>query len=558
MKKVGFFRLLSGLTVLGLLVGLLTGCGGNAPVSKDAEALTPDREQVQISALGGIAKVDSIDPGLDTYVLDTSLLDLETGKVLGSASLGEGAWISGQTTGGFYAIDGNKKELRLYDTAGTCRKKQTIDTADPALYFAALSEDERYFAYANTAGDTLTVLDMTQKTQQAWPIPAPLRETLSFKDGTLRAVTLQNEVMTVKVATGECGTAIADSRLNRHAAVYSMGTTDYNFLLVSDQACLYVPFTSVDEVVVGIGPAGFATAVATAEGYLLRDYNVKREQVAQWKLDDPVESVCYAGDRLLAVTDGAAKNAHRLQTLTVTKAQPLAVHTRDIPQEDLPAVQQAETYEVPAGAGMVKKVPLIAQFPEYPTGCESVCAVMALQYANENVSVDTFVEEYLPKSHRFYTENGRHCGPSPYEYFVGHPRSTASYGCMAPVIEKAVAAYYGDDRRVQTVTGSTLYALSARYIDRGIPVLTWVTIAMIETVPTASWYLEDGKRFTWPGNEHCMLLVGYDENYYYFNDPYQGKQVRYPKALSESRFAELGRQAVVILPAADTAAAPTK
>ena len=96
--------------------------------------------------------------------------------------------------------------------------------------------------------------------------------------------------------------------------------------------------------------------------------------------------------------------------------------------------------------------------------------------------------------------------------------------------------------------GTSLPDLCATYVAKGVPVILWATISMRETVPQNTWYLADGKRYTWPGNEHCMLLVGYDDTHYYFNDPYAGKTVCYARQLTEDRYAELGRQAVVIPP----------
>ena len=79
-----------------------------------------------------------------------------------------------------------------------------------------------------------------------------------------------------------------------------------------------------------------------------------------------------------------------------------------------------------------------------------------------------------------------------------------------------------------------------------MPVITWVTISMMDTYPSAKWCFEDGTDFTWPANEHCMLLIGYDGESCYFNDPYVGKTVKYSKELAEKRYDELGKQAVVI------------
>lgn len=61
------------------------------------------------------------------------------------------------------------------------------------------------------------------------------------------------------------------------------------------------------------------------------------------------------------------------------------------------------------------------------------------------------------------------------------------------------------------------------------------------------WTLEDGTQFQWLAGEHCLVLVGADEDYYYFNDPDYGDEViGYEKELVQQRYDELGRQAIVI------------
>ena len=53
----------------------------------------------------------------------------------------------------------------------------------------------------------------------------------------------------------------------------------------------------------------------------------------------------------------------------------------------------------------------------------------------------------------------------------------------------------------------------------------------------------------WLANEHCMVLVGYDEDAYYCNDPYNGNGVmRYARWVLEDRYAQMGYQAVAIVP----------
>ena len=191
-------------------------------------------------------------------------------------------------------------------------------------------------------------------------------------------------------------------------------------------------------------------------------------------------------------------------------------------------------------------VPTIHQFPEYPTGCEVVTAVMALKYVGEKIGVENFIDNCLERSSKFYWQDGKHYGPSPYEYFLGDPRSENSYGCMAPVIKKALTRHFGSSDRVVDTTGADLSALCRTYIDEGIPAIVWASIGMVKITDGPSWTLPDGTKYTWPSNEHCLLLVGYDANKYYFNDPYTGKTVGYAKSVSEKRYEQLGKQSLAI------------
>lgn len=74
---------------------------------------------------------------------------------------------------------------------------------------------------------------------------------------------------------------------------------------------------------------------------------------------------------------------------------------------------------------------------------------------------------------------------------------------------------------------------------------------MGETYQTSTWYVTGTNRtYTWTANEHCLVLVGYDSKYYYFNDPLQpnnnGGLVKWNKSLVATRYAELGKQIVVV------------
>ena len=80
-----------------------------------------------------------------------------------------------------------------------------------------------------------------------------------------------------------------------------------------------------------------------------------------------------------------------------------------------------------------------------------------------------------------------------------------------------------------------------KYIDKDMPLLIWATMSMKESFPGNSWYFEDGTEFTWIAGEHCLVLVGYDDEYYFLNDPMSGSTVGYQKTIVEKRFAEFTR-----------------
>ena len=60
------------------------------------------------------------------------------------------------------------------------------------------------------------------------------------------------------------------------------------------------------------------------------------------------------------------------------------------------------------------EAPYIDQSVKYPTGCESVSAVMLLQYLGIHITVDEFIQDYLDKKEMIEVE-GRLYGPNPRE-----------------------------------------------------------------------------------------------------------------------------------------------
>lgn len=206
---------------------------------------------------------------------------------------------------------------------------------------------------------------------------------------------------------------------------------------------------------------------------------------------------------------------------------------------------------------VIISAPYIDQSVRYPTGCESVSAVMLLQYLGIDITVDEFIKNYLDKRD-FKEVNGKIFGPDPRKCFCGSPYDEESFGCYAPVIINAMEKVFTQKRSsksgqpvYKTVNecGTSLEELSEKYIDRKMPVVCWACIDMREPVIGPQWRLFDtGEIFTWVSNEHCMLLVGYDQENYYFNDPHNGNGlIGYPREITEKRHRAQYMQAVGVV-----------
>lgn len=180
--------------------------------------------------------------------------------------------------------------------------------------------------------------------------------------------------------------------------------------------------------------------------------------------------------------------------------------------------------------------PYINQTPKYPTGCESVSAVMLLQYLGYSITPEEFIDIYLEKK-EFEKKEGILYGPDPNKYFCGSPYDENSFGCYAPVLKRAIEKVVKEDYLVIDETDTDLEELKREYLDQGMPVIFWACIKMKEPIVGPSWVLfETEEEFTWISNEHCMLLVGYDNEGYYFQDPDENRGLmHYEKKLVENR-----------------------
>ena len=195
--------------------------------------------------------------------------------------------------------------------------------------------------------------------------------------------------------------------------------------------------------------------------------------------------------------------------------------------------------------------PFIDQREKYPTGCESVSAVMLLRHFGFDVTPEEFIDNCLPKAPAPVCENGVWYAADPQHFYLGNPYTDDGWGCFAPAVCAGLRTWLGDstDYDVREVYGQTLSDLCREYVEHGIPVIVFATMGMAEPRESRTWTIpETGESCTWKTPMHCLLLVGCTEDTFVFNDPLAEKQTAYPADKAAFAHAQMGMQAAVMVP----------
>ncbi|MFJ8530730.1 C39 family peptidase [Bacillus sp. NPDC094106] len=192
---------------------------------------------------------------------------------------------------------------------------------------------------------------------------------------------------------------------------------------------------------------------------------------------------------------------------------------------------------------MIENVPFIKQLPELPRGCEVTSLAMLLQYKGVEVDKMTLASEI----HRVpFEENGVRGNPN--DGFVGniYTKDEQGYGVYNQPIFKLAEKYVPE--KVINLTGRNIEDIY-KVISSGSPV--WV-IANTTFQPLAedsfeTWNTSAGDiKITY--YEHSAVVVGYDQNFVYINDPLANNPRKgVPRAQFEKAWEQMGKQAITIL-----------
>lgn len=197
----------------------------------------------------------------------------------------------------------------------------------------------------------------------------------------------------------------------------------------------------------------------------------------------------------------------------------------------------------PSTSSAMLDAPIIKQNPELYNGCELTSLTMLLQFSGISLNKMDLVPQ-MKKD------------PTPIQYdeyenitYWGNP----NLGFVGDITgkQKGYSIYHGallELMKTYIPTGIDLTGVSfdklERHLSEGIPVIAWTTIGYTEPKQWVVWDSPIGPiRATF--SVHSVLLVGFDKQYVYVNDPLTGvKGQRVDKAQFIKSWEAMGKQAI--------------
>ena len=181
-----------------------------------------------------------------------------------------------------------------------------------------------------------------------------------------------------------------------------------------------------------------------------------------------------------------------------------------------------------------------SQFPEYPTGCESIALYILLKYHNVNVTPEEIITK-LKKGQLPYEIEDKMYGGNPELEFIGNPTDDFSYGVYNTPIAQVANTF---KENIQNKEGLELEEI-LEIVSEERPVMVWTTLNNVTSRNTSSWiYRPTGETIYWKHNEHAVVIIGYSNNTIIVSDPYTGKIEKYNREKFKQNYNYLGKRAV--------------
>jgi len=196
-------------------------------------------------------------------------------------------------------------------------------------------------------------------------------------------------------------------------------------------------------------------------------------------------------------------------------------------------LEQATTYRI-------DKEITYSQFPEYPTGCETIALYILLKYYDIDVTPDELIEN-LKKGQMPYEIGDTMYGGNPELEFIGDPTDDFSYGVFNTPIAELASKY---KENVQNKEGLELEEI-LEIVSENRPVIVWSTIDNASSSISSEWiYRKTGETIYWKENEHAVVVIGYSNKSVIVSDPYTGEIEKYNREKFKENYNYLGKRAV--------------
>lgn len=237
-------------------------------------------------------------------------------------------------------------------------------------------------------------------------------------------------------------------------------------------------------------------------------YITKKGQ-EDWMWDNyPPFSVCFEGEEYLfkTLSEAMAYGRAKPGSYIVNRANKATIWQSG---DALPASHKIEG------------VPLIAQFPELPRGCEVTALAMLLNYYGIGVSKMDLAHEVAKDPTEYsQTKEGVVTFGNPSYGFVGdmYDKSKPGLGVYHEPLMELMRSYIGGD--ALDLTGSSftdLFYFIAK--DKPVVVITNYTFTPLEPNKFEAWKTPFGDAIITTAM-HAVTIIGYDESTVYFNDPF--------------------------------------
>ncbi|MDB4868437.1 MAG: peptidase C39-like family protein [Cohnella sp.] len=203
------------------------------------------------------------------------------------------------------------------------------------------------------------------------------------------------------------------------------------------------------------------------------------------------------------------------------------------------------TSEAQSQSKAILSVSIIKQLPELKNGCEITSLTMLLQFSGVKISKLSLASELtLDKTPIQYGKNGQiMTWGDPNQGFVGDiTGNKVGYAVYHKPLFHLLEQHI---KSAVDLTGSSLSTLEHK-LSNGYPIVVWST-ANYSAPKDNQWVTWKSPTGTIKATfiEHCLLLVGYDQDYVFVNDPLTGKeQVKIKKSTFISGWNALGKQAI--------------